>query len=106
MIDSLEGYDHNGYKALISFDFDHPNKPQYNLMGDSKPVSLEYMPGGGDSGGGMFRQRKDGTWELIGICSGGGTDIELLMKIGYYGNVGKFTRVSVFYDWITSSMKE
>lgn len=100
MIDTLEGYTYNGRPAMLGFDFDYPGQPKYNLMGSNKALPLEGFCGGGDSGGGMLRQRKDGSWELIGICSGGGTDIDNLFTIGYYGNSGRYTRVSVFYDWI------
>jgi len=105
-IDSIGGYVFNGHPALMVFDFDHPDMPQYNECGSSKPVAMESMCGGGDSGGGMFRQGKDGSWELIGICTGANTNVERLLKIGYYGNEGSYTRVSVFNSWIRESIKE
>jgi hypothetical protein len=104
-IDSIGGYLYDGKPALLCFDFDHPEKPQYNQIGSAKPLPLEYMCGGGDSGGGMFRQTKKG-WELIGICTGAGTNIDLLMKIGYYGHQGSFTRVSVFNKWIQEGITD
>ena len=62
-------------------------------------MPLEYMCGGGDSGGGLFRQTQ-GKWELIGICSGADIDVEQLMKTGYYGQQMHWTHVSLFADWI------
>lgn len=104
MIDTLQGYYYNNHPAILGFDFDHPDKPEYNVTGSNKPVALESLCGGGDSGGGMFRQRKNGEWELIGICTGSGTDLQRLLTIGYYGNSGEYTRVSVFYAWLQKEM--
>jgi Trypsin. len=105
-IDTLQGYQYSDKPALLGFDFDHPEKPQYNHMGNTKPLAMEGFCGGGDSGGGMLRQRKDGSWELIGICSGGGTNIDNLFTIGYYCNTGQYTRVSVFQDWIKQGITD
>ena len=104
IVDSLSGSLHNGKPTLLDFDFDYPGGPQYNVMGSSVPLRLEHLCGGGDSGGGMFRQT-DKSWELIGIASGAETNIQRLLKIGYYGNKGSYTRVSVFYDWIEQHMQ-
>jgi hypothetical protein len=106
MIDTLEGYTYSGKPALLGFDFDHPEQPKYNQLGSDKALPMEGFCGGGDSGGGMLRQRKDGLWELIGICSGGATNIDNLFTIGYYGNRGQYTRVSVFKDWIKQGIAD
>jgi secreted trypsin-like serine protease len=70
------------------------------------PRPLEYICSGGDSGGGLFRQKGNG-WELIGICGGGGggVDLQILMKTGYYGQKMSWTRLSPFTSWIAEQTK-
>jgi len=68
-------------------------------MGSSTPRNLEYMVNGGDSGGGLFMNNYNG-WELVGICSGGGMELQQFQKTGYYGHILQWTRVSVYKDWI------
>jgi secreted trypsin-like serine protease len=68
-------------------------------MGSATPLPLEFIVGAGDSGGGLFKKTKTG-WKLIGITSGSGTEVERLMKTGYYGHIMRWTRVSVFEPWI------
>lgn len=105
VIDSISGVDYLGYKTLLLFDFDHPNDTTLNRMGSDVPQMLEYKVNGGDSGGGLFRER-NGVYELIGICRGGGLYLELfLISRTYYGQISEFTRVSVFYNWIVENMK-
>jgi hypothetical protein len=76
-------------------------------MGSATPLPLEWKPGGGDSGGGLFRQVK-GQWQLVGIITGGphsGLDMEQYAKTGgYYGSITENARVSAFYDWIKGTM--
>ena len=104
VIDSLAGFILDGKPTILMCDFDHPTRKDCNKMGSSQPRPLEYISSGGDSGGGLFRQSKTG-WELIGITSGGGVNIEQLMKTGYYGQIMDFTRVSVFANWISGQTK-
>ncbi|HXS37835.1 MAG TPA: trypsin-like serine protease [Flavipsychrobacter sp.] len=104
VIDSLGGYTLNDNQTVMFCDFDHPTDTGCNKMGSAVPRDLEYICGGGDSGGGLFRQTENG-WELIGICHGGGVNIQQLMKTGYYGQVMSWTRVSVFKNWIEENMK-
>jgi hypothetical protein len=105
VIDSISGAEYLGHKTLLLFDFDHPNDTTLNRMGSVIPQPLEYKVNGGDSGGGLFRENK-GAYELIGICAGGGLDLEYFMKSRtYYGQISEFTRVSVFYNWIEENMK-
>jgi hypothetical protein len=104
-IDKLEGFLLNGNRTLLVADFDHPQDTSCNKMGSAQPLPLEYICSGGDSGGGLFRKTGNG-WELVGITSGGGVDIQQFFKTGYYGQVGKWTRVSVFHEWITSLMQQ
>src|SRR5690606_24100544 len=105
VIDTLRGSSYEGKPTLLGFDFDHPDTKAYNMMGSAIPLPLEHTCGGGDSGGGMFRQTKDG-WQLVGICSGSHIDIEKLLKIGYYGETATYTRVSAFYNWIMQKMNQ
>lgn len=103
-IDSIGGIKYSDVETLLLCDFDHPERKDCNKMGSPQPMPLEYICTGGDSGGGLFRQNgKD--WELMGICSGGGTDIEQLLKTGYYGQVMQWTRVAAFINWIEENTK-
>jgi secreted trypsin-like serine protease len=104
VIDSIGGKEYMNKKTILFCDFDHPERSDCNKMGDSKPRPLEYIISGGDSGGPLFRQ-KNNKWELIGICTGGGVDVQQLLKTGYYGQVMAWTRVSSFHSWITEHVK-
>ncbi len=99
VIDSIGGQKYLGVETLLICDFDHPTRKDCNKLGSPIPRPLEYICSGGDSGGGLFR-KKGKIWELVGICSGAGTDIEQLMKTGYYGHTMEWTRVSVLAKWI------
>ena len=103
VIDSISGPEYQGKPTLLYADFDHSSKDNCNKMGDSKPLPLEYISSGGDSGGGLFREKK-GKWELIGITTGNGIDIEQFYQTFYYGQTAKWTRVSVFKDWIEENI--
>ncbi|MBS1560245.1 MAG: trypsin-like serine protease [Bacteroidetes bacterium] len=103
VIDSLGGLKYLDRETLLMCDFDHPTNAECNRIGSATPRPLEYVCAGGDSGGGLFRQR-DGTWELIGICSGSNLDVDRLMKTGYYGQQMQWTRVSAFRDWVNAQM--
>jgi len=100
VVDSIGGLEYLSNSTLLFCDFDHPTRKDCNKLGSATPRPLEYICSGGDSGGGLFR-RNNNTWELIGICSGGGVDINQLMKSGYYGQTMEWTRVSVFTNWIS-----
>lgn len=103
-IDSIGGDSYQKNFTLLLSDFDHPTRSDCNKMGSSKPLPLEYICSGGDSGGGLFRQI-NGNWELIAICSGASTNVEQLLATGYYGQVMEWTRLSVFSEWIKSNTK-
>lgn len=106
IIDEYRGYEHKGHEAIMAADFDHPYKAELcNKTGDSQPLLLEYVTGGGDSGSPLFRQKED-KLELIGICTGGGVEFQQLLKTGYYGQQSEWTRVSLFYDWISNAINE
>ncbi len=104
VIDSIGGYTYLGKPTLLFADFDHPTREDCNKLGSPTPKPLEYISGGGDSGGGLFRQKAK-QWELTGICSGSATDINQLFATGYYGQIMMWTRVSVFKDWISENTK-
>ena len=109
IVDMTEGYEVNGHSSLLSFDFDAPNRTDCNKMGSAKPLPLEWKPGGGDSGGGLFRQVKD-QWQLVGIITGGsrsGLDMSQYMKTkGYYGGISQNLRVATFHTWIQQTITE
>lgn len=95
----------NGHPVILTADFDRPFHKECNKTGDATPVLLEYAVGGGDSGGPLFRQTKDG-WELVGICSGSVLTLDDFMKTGYYGQCSEWIRVSVLYDWIQKTIRD
>ncbi|MEI6090807.1 MAG: trypsin-like serine protease [bacterium] len=103
-IDSLGDVQYNNLPSLMYCDFDHPKRKDCNRMGSPIPLPLEYLSTGGDSGGGLFRQNGN-EWELIGIGPGGGTNVDVFRKTGYYGQIMEWRRVSVFADWIKEQMK-
>ena len=104
VVDSIGGPEYLGNKTLLICDFDHPTRDDCNVMGGTTPRPLEYISSGGDSGGGLFRKHNK-KWELIGICSGAYTDIDILMKTGYYGQTMEWTRTSIFTKWIEERMR-
>jgi len=84
---------------VLMIDFDNPLRRFDSSMGSSKPLDLEYMVAPGDSGGGLFITDKSGTY-LAGVTSflqawDGTLNSD-------YGDIGGFTRVSVFNSWINS----
>jgi secreted trypsin-like serine protease len=103
VVDSLGGPEIEGQRTLLFCEFVSPQ----DKTGIHVARPLEYICSGGDSGGGLFRQ-KGNDWELVGICGGGGggVDIQLLLKTrSYYGQTMSWTRVSPFIGWITEQMK-
>lgn len=104
VIDSIGGKKYLGLETILVCDFDHPTRNDCNKSGSPIPRPLEYICSGGDSGGGLFRQ-KNNTWELIGICSGSSVNINQLMKTGYYGQTMEWTRVSLFTNWLSVQTK-
>ncbi len=101
VIDRIEGFLYHGVETKLMCDFDHPSRDDCNEMGDPKPRPLEYISSGGDSGGALFR-KKGREWELLGICSGSGIDLDQFLKTFYYGQLMEWTRVSAFTKWIES----
>jgi secreted trypsin-like serine protease len=104
VIDLIQGAEYGQHQTVLTFDFDHPTRNDCNKMGSAKPMKVEYTAGGGDSGGGLFR-KKGNTWELVGIASSTGINIDQFGKTGYYGQTTSWTRVSAFHDWILNQLK-
>ncbi len=105
IIDTLDGYKLGEQYTVLTCDFDHPTNTKLNQTGKAKALPLEYTCAGGDSGGGLFRQ-KNGTYELIGICAGATTNMQTIVKDGYYGGLMHWTRIAVFADWIKATIKQ
>lgn len=103
-IDTLTGELWNGRPIMLGADFDKAGDNCCNSLGSAKPTPLEYGTCGGDSGGPLFRLAGK-EWQVIGICVGGGVNLEKFMKYGYYGQNEEWLRVSVFYEWIAENMK-
>jgi len=103
-IDTLVGFVLAGRPTVLESDFDNPSGAPLGELGSANPLPLEYTVAGGDSGGGLFR-KKGSRWELIGVCSGMTTEIERIIKSGYYGSLMKWTRVASFVDWINTEKK-
>jgi len=105
MIDSIggaESKDFPGKNTLLYSDFDSPNDPSLNLLGDDKALPLEFMPTGGDSGTGYFIE-VNGKLFLAGIFKGSRIDVDRLDKYGYYGQLFCYTRVSTMRKFIFTS---
>jgi len=101
VVDSVGGPEFENHETMLFCEFVSPN----DKTGRHVARPLEYICTGGDSGGGLFRQ-KGTDWELIGICSRAGIkDLQQFMKTGYYGQTMGWTRVSAFTGWIAEQMK-
>ncbi|TDO24942.1 trypsin-like serine protease [Pedobacter duraquae] len=100
-IDSLGGKLMNELSTTLICDFDSKARPELNRIGSAEPLGLEYSSTGGDSGGGMFR-KKNGQWELIGICHNTEAGMDTFITNGYYGLLMEWMRISVFRNWIKS----
>lgn len=90
---------------LLVSDFDHPDVPELNRIGDSNPLDLEYCPVGGDSGGGLFIF-VDGSWYLAGIVSAFTLKINDNINLGLAGSLIYWTRLSDYTEWIESGFTE
>ncbi|QNN22511.1 trypsin-like serine protease [Planctomycetales bacterium ZRK34] len=85
---------------ILLTDFDNPHTTADNNFGSATPLDLEYMTAPGDSGGGLFIN-VDGIDLLAGITSFGWGRLDGVADSDY-GDVGGYTRVSQFIDWINS----
>ncbi len=106
------GVKYGGFNVLDSvaalhsfFDMDAPQAPQWNVLGDATPDALEYIPLGGDSGGGVFA-RFDNRWELVAVMGTVAMDLPQLMDHGWYGQVARMNRTAPQADWILGLTNE
>ncbi|HUF28499.1 MAG TPA: trypsin-like serine protease [Gemmatimonadaceae bacterium] len=87
---------------LLVADFDRPGDPSHNRTGSPIPLDLEYMPLGGDSGGGLFVE-SNGAWFLCGVFSGYTFSAGKALEIGMYGSLMFWTRLSLYNDWVDAT---
>lgn len=87
---TIEGTDKN----WIWFKFDAPNT--------NKVTEMEGISGPGDSGGPALVE-KDNALYIVGISS---NQKSKGLKKGTYGVMEYYTRVSSYYDWLVTTMKE
>lgn len=106
IIDSIGGIKRNNLATNLFTDFDCPKGyANCSKLGSKIALPLEYGIKGGDSGGPIFRRKND-RLELIGILSGSnGALPNSVSKIGYYGQIDNWTRISAYHDWIMSNLK-
>ena len=84
---------------LLVADFDRPGDPSVSRTGGGVPLELEYMPLGGDSGGGLFIEQ-NGAWMLAGVFSGYTFSVGTALEMGMYGSLMYWTRLSLYNDWV------
>jgi len=99
--------------GMLAFDFDSPGENANTLdqpggeirdffgagTSSAVPAALEGDSAPGDSGGPLFLE-VDGEWLVAGIASFGVFDQEV------YGDVGVYTQVKPFENWITATIPE
>lgn len=103
IIDSIGGVLLNGQSTMLFSDFDRPDDQNAcNRLGKATPLEMEYAIAGGDSGGPLYVY-KNGKLCLAGIAAYAPTEINNLLKNGYYCGLSGWTRVSAFADWIRSN---
>jgi secreted trypsin-like serine protease len=103
ILDSICGKKVNGIQSKIGFDFDSPMDSSTNVMGSNIACPLEYIPTGGDSGGGLFIEN-NGGWQLIGIISHGINTYSL--NGGWYGSYVFATHVAAYKRWIDRNIED
>ncbi|TAL69750.1 MAG: trypsin-like serine protease [Bacteroidetes bacterium] len=103
MIDTIWNF-RDGLPGTLVYDFDSPTDSNCNKTGDSKPLNLEFSTIAGDSGGGLFIEKK-GQWLLAGVSPSAGINIEQFRKTGYYCHSSYWVRISTILDWINQSIK-
>ncbi|MDP1930379.1 MAG: trypsin-like serine protease [Gammaproteobacteria bacterium] len=79
----------------LRFDFDDPRLP------DSRAVDLEGLPGLGDSGGPALLETAEG-WSIAGVAVGEIGAASDPGRLGLYGAVGVYERLSGHLEWIES----
>lgn len=102
--------------GLLAYDFDSPIE-MHNSLGDNFSSEEEDLLGTGrsnavalvfegstvegDSGGPIFL-KKDNTWQVCGILSGGASEPIPNWRDGDYGGIDFFIRTSTAISWINS----
>jgi hypothetical protein len=86
---------------VLVYDFDHPDDPTWNQLGDPKPLELEIGQSVGDSGGGWF-VLDNGCWKLVAITSRflPNRGAPRNNNIPKYGSITAGMRISTANDWI------
>jgi secreted trypsin-like serine protease len=103
MIDSIGGkqdsVSHQPMMLLADFDSPRGNRCD-NVMGSPKALPLEFGTSAGDSGAGIFFKERS-QWFLAGIVHG----TTHMVNPSAYGEVDLFIRVSIYCDWIKSTIQ-
>lgn len=87
---------------LVS-DFDHPSNESMNRTGSARPLELEFLAAGGDSGGGVFIRDDDG-WVLAGMHATGRISVnDAIERDGVYGSLNLSVRIAHILPWIEST---
>jgi hypothetical protein len=87
---------------LVS-DFDHPSNESMNRTGSARPLDLEFLAAGGDSGGGVFTRDDDG-WVLAGMHATGRISVnDAIERDGVYGSLNLSVRIAHILPWIEST---
>ncbi|MEO1497309.1 MAG: trypsin-like serine protease [Planctomycetota bacterium] len=89
-------------ERVLGVDFDEPGNPAAGRLGSDTPLDLEYLIAPGDSGGGLFVEA-DGQTLLAGVTSFG-QSFDADGVNSDYGDLGGFTRVSPFVEWIEETI--
>ncbi len=103
ILDSIGGKKVNGIHSRIGFDFDSPMDSSTIAIGSNIACDLEYLPTGGDSGGGLFIENKGRTL-LIGIISHGINTYSITG--GWYGSSCFATRIAAYKSWIDKNIAD
>jgi hypothetical protein len=74
-----------------------------NRTGSAKPLDLEFLAAGGDSGGGVFT-RDDEGWVLAGMHATGRISVnDATERDGVYGSLNLSVRIAHILPWIEST---
>ena len=103
VVDSIGGIKEKDLPIYMFCDFDSPDNPTTNKLGNSEPRKLEYLCAAGDSGGGLFKENSDEKVTLIGINKGSQFDHLQFQKTVHYGQIMRWTRIAPFKDWINKN---
>ena len=88
--------------TVLFYDFDKPAVSVLSSMGSTAPVALEYLIGGGDSGGGLFID-VGGVTKLVGVTSFLASlpdPLDTTGPNGDYGDLAGVVSVQSFGNWI------